>query len=268
MNPFEAALSHLPSVNLLELNQNASLQTRIDRKYLVPGDAFATVIATFAHPAPGAELPLVLEEGGRRTFAYDSVYFDTPGLESYLSAAHGRRRRFKIRTRTYLDSATSFLEVKTEGVRSSTVKERIPYELANRSTITADGAAYVRETLSDITEAEALNNLLPVIETRYGRITLLLPESSSRATIDIGVSWKSPWGQSLKLTDYLVVETKSGSQAGPLDKLLWRAGIRPSRISKFATGMAALNPHLPANRWHQSLSKYLQQPISQLRSVS
>ena len=40
----------------------------------------------------------------------------------------------------------------------------------------------------------------------------------------------------------MVVETKSGSAAGPLDRHLWHNGIRPTRISKFATGMAALMP--------------------------
>lgn len=49
----------------------------------------------------------------------------TVGLDSYLLAAHGRRRRYKVRTRTYVDSAISFLEVKTEGAREATVKERM-----------------------------------------------------------------------------------------------------------------------------------------------
>lgn len=35
----------------------------------------------------------VLEIGVRRLFRYESVYFDTPDLESYLAAARRRRRR-------------------------------------------------------------------------------------------------------------------------------------------------------------------------------
>ena len=90
----------------------------------------------------------VLEMDGVRSFAYDSVYFDTPQLDSYLLAARGRRRRYKIRTRTYVDSATSFLEVKTEGAREATVKERIPYEPAYRARLTPEGLDYVNETLA------------------------------------------------------------------------------------------------------------------------
>lgn len=53
----------------------------------------------------------------------------------------------------------------------------------------------------------------------------------------------------------VILETKSGSASGPLDRHLWAHGIRPSRISKFATGMAALCPELPANRWNRTLRR-------------
>src|SRR4029079_15276715 len=117
-------------------------QTRVDRKYVVPEDLAQELLATF-----DAEVR-VLEVDGSRRFAYDSVYFDTAQLDSYLLAAHGRRRRYKIRTRTYVDSALSFLEVKTEGAREATVKERIPYGLADRAHLTAEGLDYVHETLA------------------------------------------------------------------------------------------------------------------------
>lgn len=267
----ESLFSGFPTIGLEELNTTAALQTRVDRKYLVPASAFAELIQEIPEQAH------ILEEAGTRTFSYDSVYFDTPARDSYLRAAYGRRRRYKIRTRSYLDTDTSFLEVKTEGQRSATVKERIPYLLADRSVITPDGAAYVSETLAGIAGEAELEHLAPVLETTYGRITLLLPESQSRATIDIGVNWKIPSGQSLTIGQTLVVETKSGSSPGQLDKHLWRHGFRPSRISKFATGLAALIPELPANRWHQTLTKNFltlasttppNAPTVQLRSAS
>ncbi|MBP2412848.1 hypothetical protein JOF48_001647 [Arthrobacter stackebrandtii] len=256
-----ASLAQLPVVSLAELNELASLQTRIDRKYVVP-----------AHRLPGLlagvnEEMRVLETDDIRAFAYDSVYFDTPELASYHLAAHGRRRRFKIRTRSYQDAGICFLEVKTEGSRSATVKEHIPYLPADRSTITADGAAYIRETLADTAPALSPEALAPVLETRYNRITLLLPESNSRATIDLAVTWTIPEGPQLVLSGKVVVETKSGSAPSGLDKHLWRAGIRPSRISKFATGMALLIPDLPANRWHRTLRQHMPHPTSPTRST-
>jgi len=242
-------LSHLPAVGLEELTTEAALLTRVDRKYLVPTATARQILSTFTTEAK------VLEMDGNRRFAYDSVYFDTPDLDSYMLAAHGRRRRFKIRTRTYLDTALSFLEVKTEGAREATVKERIPYELCDRDRLTEEGLAYLNETLMTAIGDVSFGPLGAVLSTRYHRSTLFLPESGSRATIDSDVTWQRPDGQPWVLDGAVVVETKSGSTPGPLDKHLWRNGVRPCRISKFATGMAALHPELPANRWNQTLRR-------------
>lgn len=241
----------LPAVGLEELNAEAALQTRVDRKYVVPLGLARQLLATCQ-----ADM-LVLEMGGARSFAYDSVYFDTAALDSYLLAAHGRRRRYKIRTRTYVDSAASFLEVKTEGAREATVKERIPYRLKDRARLTDEGLDYVRDTLTAAVGTVPSGVLEPVIETRYQRTTLYLPESGSRATIDTDVTWQRPSHQPWVLDDAVILETKSGSTAGPLDRHLWAHGVRPSRISKFATGMAALRPDLPANRWNRTLRRSL-----------
>jgi hypothetical protein len=241
----------LPPVGLEELNTEAALQTRVDRKYVVPTGLARQLLDTFS---TGMR---VLEMDGARSFAYDSVYFDTANLDSYLLAAHGRRRRYKIRTRTYVDSAVSFLEVKTEGAREATVKERIPYHLEDRARLTADGLDYVRGTLTAAVGSVPAGALEPVLETRYHRTTLYLPESGSRATIDTDVTWQRPSHGSWVLADAVILETKSGSTAGPLDRHLWAYGVRPSRISKFATGMAALRPDLPANRWNRTLRRSL-----------
>ena len=243
------SLSGLPAVGLDELNAEAALQTRVDRKYVVPEDLAQELLATF-----DAEVR-VLEMDGSRCFAYDSVYFDTAQLDSYLLAAHGRRRRYKVRTRTYVDSAISFLEVKTEGAREATVKERIPYELTDRSRLTAEGLDYVHETLATAVGGAPAEPLGPVLETRYHRTTLYLPESGSRATIDTNVTWQCPGEQAWVLDGAVILETKSGSASGSLDRHLWAHGVRPSRISKFATGMAALCPELPANRWNRTLRR-------------
>ncbi|WP_026554936.1 polyphosphate polymerase domain-containing protein [Arthrobacter sp. 35W] len=255
-------LSQLPPLSLEALNAAAALQTRVDRKYLVPLEKLSGILDSFAGEVH------ILQEAGLRLFAYDSVYFDTPALDSYFLAAFGRRRRYKIRTRSYLDSGVAFLEVKTEGSRSATVKERIPYDPSDRSTITPEGAEYIAQTLQATALLPPPGPLAPVLETSYGRTTLYLPGSNSRATVDFNVTWTTPRGERLVLGDAVVLETKSGSTTGQLDKHLWRHGVRPSRISKFATGMAALTPGLPANRWHQTLMRSMPRPSTTPRTTS
>ncbi|MDQ0662912.1 hypothetical protein QFZ35_001410 [Arthrobacter ulcerisalmonis] len=248
-------LRFLPPVSLEELNAQAALQTRVDRKYIVPLELAGQLLASVR---TGMR---VLDMDGSRSFAYDSVYFDTANLDSYLLAAHGRRRRYKIRTRTYVDSALSFLEVKTEGSREATVKERIPSRIEDRARLTPEGLAYILETLGASGIKVPALPLEPVLETRYRRTTLYLPESGSRATIDTEVTWQRPGHESWVLHRAVILETKSGSTAGPLDRHLWAAGVRPSRISKFATGMAALRPGLPANRWNRTLRHMALRPM-------
>ena len=161
------ALSLLDTVDLAGLNAEAELQTRVDRKYLVPLSELAGVID--ALPA-GTR---VLDLGGERSLRYASQYFDTPRLDSYFGAVHGRRRRFKVRARSYLDSGGAFLEVKTRGARSATVKERVPVSLdATADALDDDAVSYATELLTDagIPGAAGLATaLVPVLVTVAGR---------------------------------------------------------------------------------------------------
>lgn len=262
-----ALLDRFDGLSLDELNTRAELQTRVDRKYILPAAGLATVLADLADDT------LVLEIDGARGTPYESVYFDTPELASYHLAARGRRRRFKIRTRHYLGSGASFLEVKTRGGRSLTVKERFPYAVdAAGEALRPEGVAYADDLLRDcgvLREGGALDprmteQLYPTLITRYRRTTLLLPAESgrneSRATIDDRLEWVDvgahDFARDLHLPRSVIVETKSGSSAGDLDRALWRHGHRPATLSKFGTGLAALRPGLPANKWRRVLDRH------------
>ena len=244
-----AGAAVLDPIGLDELVARAALQTRVDRKYLLPLAAAEQVVAALAGSAR------VLEIGGRRDFGYASLYFDTPELTSYHLAARGRRRRFKVRRRTYADTGRSFLEVKTRGGRGSTVKERVaddggPLELD------AAGRCFVDEALDRAGIAPLAGRLRPVLGTGYRRTTLHLPATESRVTVDTGLTWVAPGGPPLQLPGLAIVETKSSATPSAADRRLWRLGHRPARISKYGTGLAALHEHLPANKWHPVLSRH------------
>ena len=180
----------LPDTTLERLEAAAELLTRVDRKYLVPMTAAQELVDGLARRAH------VLTIDGRRRFSYASTYFDTPDLEAYMLAAHKRRHRFKIRTRTYLDSDLCFLEVKTCGARETTIKTRLPYDPGEGDRLTDTGRAFVAEQLasSRITDAptarEIAESLIPVLGTTYERTTFHLPEDGARATIDTALTWR------------------------------------------------------------------------------
>lgn len=282
------SLGDVAPISLAELGERAALMTRVDRKYLVPLEVAASLL-----PALDGGLR-VLEIEGRCTFGYRSVYYDTAELAGYRAAATGRRRRFKVRRRDYLDTGASYLEVKTRTGRGESRKHRVPVptgvgEVGGGSggeagmvagdgivagggvagggmpgggmPVGGDGAlagsqlAYVREILQMDGCPAPDAPLLPVLDTTYDRTTLLIEDEDSRVTIDSELTWSDPSGARRRtLQDLVVVETKAGSRPGAADRLLWAQGHRPLRLSKYATGMALLRGDLAANRWHRTLT--------------
>lgn len=255
-------------VSLDELVASASLQTRIDRKYVLRRAQARAVLADLAEREPGVR---VLDVDGRREFSYESVYFDTPDLTSFHLAAHRRRRRFKVRTRTYLDSGEAWLEVKTRAARGSTVKDRVAHDLAGRCEL-GEGRRFVSATLDGAAIPEAADLPLAAgLVTRYRRTTLLLPGArpgapAARATLDTGLTWLldegTPTGRVAAVPDLVVVETKTGSTPSCLDHLLWRSGHRPQRISKYGTGLAVLRPDLPSTPWRRVVRRWVEPSLT------
>lgn len=236
-------VDQLEPIDLASLNRCARLQTRKDRKYVVPATVLAAVLA---------DLPtevFALDTDGRRWFGYRSVYFDTEGLDSYRLAATRRPSRFKVRTRTYLDSDLTMAEVKTKSRRGRTVKHRRTIDGGLECTSRA-----VRAFASEFSEtAPYAMALEPVLASEYRRATLVFPADGVRITIDAGYRCTDVAGTTTGLEQAFIIETKTAGPPSVVDRLLWRAGHRPEKISKFATGLAALRPELPSNRWHRVL---------------
>ena len=241
------ALERFDGIALDDLVSEAGLMTRVDRKYIVPASDLAAVLDEL----PDATAALDIENA--RSFAYESVYFDTPDLLSFMMAARPRRRRFKVRTRSYVDTGGTFLEIKTRGARGTTVKDRVPYD-ASTARLSDEAVEAVGEALVAISVDEARSEqLAPTLMTKYRRATLLAPDRIARTTIDTNLVWERPDGSGLALPHTAIVETKSPSSASMVDRLLWRHGHRPAAISKYATGLAACTPDIPRNKWARVL---------------
>lgn len=241
-------LDRFAPVTLDELVTDSALLTRVDRKYLVPQATLAGILDSLD------EGTRVLDIDGARTFAYESVYFDTPDLLSFRMAAQPRRRRFKLRTRSYLDVGSSYLEIKTRGARGTTVKERSEYDLERRNVLTENAREDVAEAFRAIgVGKDRVEELDATLTTRYLRATLLAADGGARATVDTELRWDGAQGTGFSLPSLAIVETKSPAAASAVDRLLWRAGHRPTTVSKYATGLAALHADLPRNRWARVL---------------
>ena len=163
------------------------------------------------------------------------------------------RRRFKVRTRSYLDSGLCSLEVKTRERRGLTEKHRLRYTIDQRSQLTKDGLEFVN---GFDTVAPVSRQLRPALTTRYNRTTLLDTGSGSRITIDTDLRSEAADGSTVSLPDMAVVETKTSGQPCRIDHFLWAAHQRPVKFSKYCTSLAALTPGLPANKWNRVLRSF------------
>ena len=77
----------------------------------------------------------------------------------------------------------------------------------------------------------------------------------ARYTVDRGLECTEPGGTAIGL-DEVIIETKSDGPPSPIDRWLWKHGVRPVRISKYCTALAAMRPELPANKWHRTLARH------------
>jgi len=163
-----------------------------------------------------------------------------------------------VRSRTYDAGGATYLEVKTRA-GEQTVKTRLEGAHVTRAGLTADGLAFVGEALTSagVELPGLVGSLAPVLRTHYLRSTLELGDGAGRVTLDHGLAWRRVGGRAeVTRPALVVVETKSAGAASPADRLLWRLGRRPTRISKYATGLAALDPDLPHNRWSRTLRRH------------
>jgi hypothetical protein len=236
----------LEGISLAALNDLAELHTRRERKYVIDDDVLGRMLDAQHDDVA------VLDIDGRREFTYESVYFDTADLSLYRAAATGRRHRFKVRTRVYVDSGVAMLEVKTKDGRGKTVKTRIDYDLADRAVLTPAGRRFVDGVVG---VPGAADGLQPALTTRYMRTTLVDLTLGTRATIDRELVSTDFSARTVALGE-AIVESKSDGTASLIDRWLWSHGIRPVNISKFCTAMASMHPELPANKWHRTLGRH------------
>lgn len=250
MSSIDEALAGFEPITLGGANDVAELQTRVDRKYLVDE---VTLLGLLDALAPAVR---VLEIDGERSCEYSSTYFDTADFALYRAAVQGRRQRYKVRSRTYGATGPCFLEVKSKGRRGANIKSRIRYCSGDHDTITADGHDFVAGVTGGHDLAAAL---LPVLTTEYRRSTLIDPNDRTRLTFDRRLRCTDENGDVASL-DAIVVETKSTRAPSAADRWLWQHHVRPAKISKYCTGLAAIRPDLPANKWHRVIDRHWEAP--------
>lgn len=225
------------------------LMNRIDTKYVTREDVLETVLDS----AAGLGYR-VLEVGGEFICPYKSLYYDTDGLKMYSDHHNRKLTRQKVRTREYVGTGDTFLEVKRKKNTGRTKKKRFaigPGDYADfRGNAAAD--AFLAEK-SDYTAAM----VKPRLETLFRRITLVNKARTERVTIDTSLSFVNyATSRRASLGPAVIIELKQdGRVPSEMKGILLDCRVKPMRISKYCIGTVLTDPSARANRFKMKVRR-------------
>ena len=228
-------LTPLRTVELAEVMDTAARLTRVDRKYLVDRRVAAAFVGGVADSFR------VLAIDGRRSTTYSSVYFDTERLDACRDHVQRRRRRWKVRSRLYVEDRLCRFEVKT---RDGRVTESHP---DRHGRMNATEAAFAAGSLAEQGIDVDVQALTPSMRVDYRRVTLADTTEGTRVTLDWGVECTLGDGRVWVDPDWVLVETKGGLRPGTPDRLLAGLGARPRSFSKYVSAASLLRDDIADN---------------------
>src|SRR5690625_792322 len=191
----------------------------------------------------------VLDIDDRRVFSYESMYFDTEDLALFRAHRQRRRRRFKVRTRSYVDTGGTTFEVKLKGYREQTVKHRTPHDFERRRELTGSARSFLHNVLQDEYGVNA-PALEPSLMTTYRRSTLVDSQTAARLTCDVDL-WCANYRPGAPGPDRGLLESTRAGGRPPADNSLKAMGTRTVRLTTYCMGTALVPPGVPDNEWNR-----------------
>lgn len=227
-------------VGLETLVEHAALMHRTDRKYIAPVEKVRELIGEIA------DTHRVLRIKDRRYTTYRTLYFDTIDFESARAHVQRRRRRWKVRSRLYVEDQLCRVEVKTKDNRGNTVKVMGISEPARYGALTGEDRDFVAFHVNDFPEIDVAD-LVPAVEVCYTRATLSDLGAGTRVTIDWGLTAHLEDGDVWLDDRYAMVETKGPSSLSRVDHALHSMNVRPRGFSKYVTAVSTMIPDIADN---------------------
>ena len=254
LNSHEARLLQQYATHGLSDLDNAKLMNRVDSKFVIPRALLPDLLRRMRDHYSALEID------GKRIFGYLNTYYDSEDFTHYLAHHNGKLNRFKIRRRTYLDTDTSFLEVKFKNNKKRTLKSRV--QLAPEERRLSEEASHflARSGLEDHL------SLHPVQTGSYHRIALASEERSERLTIDCNLAFHDlTEKRSFAVGPWVVLELKQArmNRTGPFFSWARENGMRKSSFSKYCMGVYFTGSQsLKRNNFHSIARKLKIEPTA------
>jgi len=236
-------IKKFPSTSLKEMDK-VKLMSRIDTKFIFNINKLVPLL----NRAENNYKVLVIDN--KSDFLYKSLYFDTVDLSMYIKHHNGKQNRYKIRTRDYIQSEKSFVEIKFKTNKGRTIKTRILKSYSEPG-FNENEKNFIKEK-----SPFEFNQLHPRLLTSFLRITLVHKTDNERITIDRGLKFVNPENnKQIELPFLSIAEVKQERSASASDfiKYLREEKIFPSGMSKYCTGTMLLNDTIKHNRFKERL---------------
>ncbi len=245
MQQIEPTLSAFAPISLEEMGR-VKLMNRIDTKQVIPLSQLIPLLQVAASDY------YVQRIDGKGTAAYHTVYYDTADKRMYTMHETGRQVRQKIRVRTYLETGTTYLEIKNKNNHGRTKKKRI--EVPGQ-----EGLATLPEA-QDFIDSKSwftMDQLTPHVENFFERITLVNKQMTERLTIDLGIRFHNfDTDANADIGHLVIVELKrDGLTHSPMQEIFHQMRIHPGGFSKYCIGCALTNPDLRRNNLKEKLHR-------------
>ncbi len=222
------------------------LQNRTDTKFVFNADLLPVILNEIR------DFYSVLEIKEKRTNSYETLYYDTKELRSYIQHHNGKANRIKIRFRKYIESELNFLEVKFKNNKGRTIKARKK---------TGSIETILSQVSKDFIEANSFykgDEVLPAMWNSFTRLTLVHKTQNERLTVDLNLVFKSFSENTEKGIPHIIIaEVKQEKASGNSDfiKAIKKHHIQKSGMSKYCVGTALLNKNLKQNNFKERILK-------------
>jgi hypothetical protein len=238
-------LDSFEPITLTEMD-GVKLMNRTETKYTFHLSKLAFVLSSLLNEYK------VLEVEGKRISRYESLYFDTEKLDLYTQHHNGKLNRYKIRQRKYIESGTSFFEIKFKNNKGRTLKNRIQEDLTEQLDIGNKPKFLSKHTPFSV------NDLKPVLWINYNRITLVNKNKPERLTIDTGLEFIKG-NDKIGFGGLVIAELKQENRSGShFNQLMKDLRIREGSLSKYCIGIGNTYTEAKKNNFKHRLSQLKQ----------
>jgi hypothetical protein len=239
----------LGQFDTIDLEQISALATddRVDTKFVLRHELLFDVLLGLT------DQYRVLDVDGRRFTTYRTQYFDTESYSLFRRHHAGGSNRYKVRSRSYLNTRISYVEIKRKTRRGTTTKLRFQTDRF-QTELHGDASEFVDANCMTLAA-----DLRPTLLNSFDRIHLVSDGGGDRLTVDLNLEIETDAGP-LGLPGIAVAEFKQERSdrnrrgAGFL-KRMRAINVRPTGFSKYCMCLLLTQSGIKHNRFKPQLRR-------------